>query len=63
LLLTLYWIVNVVKKGSKKVEIRVFVPQDIDRWIQDLVEKGELGNTKSEVIRTFLRDIKRGLIK
>jgi len=53
------------KRGlrSETKEIRVFVPKSIDDWLTELVEEGELGNTKSEIVRTYLSEIKRGLIK
>jgi len=44
-----------------KKEIRVFVSDEINEWLEGKAEEGIMGNSKSEVVRSYLRDIYRGV--
>jgi len=52
-----------MSEEGKKKEVRTFLPRNIVEEIDHCVEEGELGNSRSEVIRTILRDWKRGVLK
>jgi len=49
--------------SDDKIECRTFLPKSIVEEIDRCAEEGELGNSRSEVIRTILRDWKRGVLK
>jgi len=44
-----------------KKEIRVFVSEEIDKWLEEKAEEGVMGDSKSEVVRSYLKDIYRGV--
>lgn len=45
----------------RKKEVRVFLDASIVRKIDECVKRGDLGSSRSEVIRTLLRDWARDL--
>ena len=48
------------RKKGKMVEIRLFVPKSVAKHIDRYVKDGELGRTRSAVIRSLLVGWKRG---
>jgi len=44
-----------------KKEIRVFVSEEINDWLEEKAKEGVMGDSKSEVVRSYLRDIYRGV--
>ena len=47
------------KKRTKMVEVRLFIPLSVAEWIDHMVTEGELGRTRSSVIRSLLVGQKR----
>lgn len=48
---------------EKKQEVRVFLDPFIVRKIDKCIKQGDLGSSRSEIVRTILRDWARGEVR